>query len=332
MGDDAKVALGEQTARYVDHEIIFEVLHYLKHIPIDKGGIVEWVKRDGVLTVFFPKLFWEDLKGEDYAVTCPKHIKDGIGRGLRIRGFKKGRFYCKGTKRSEHGWRFEGGNGKNFSSPFDVDFRGREEISDSGARVKKGSGDGDGSKVDLPPKNAGRDSVLGREKGGSEVSKDGGSIGISPFSPLKREKSIDIEIIGNIGNTYKGYIGVIEVVGILGGEEGSGGGRSGGSVRCGLSPLSPPKNSDLFSFIKEFVSQGIIGLDFETTGLSGSRAYKNNSSNLEFITSTTFRIPIYDYFEPAALTNHQFHSLTNPQLAHPAIFVLEIHLEKYVNK
>ena len=271
-GDDAKVALGEQTARYVDHEIIFEVLHYLKHIPIDKGGIVEWVKRDGVLTVFFPKVFWEDLKGEDYAVTCPKHIKDGIGRGLRIRGFKKGRFYCKGTKRTESGWRFESGNGKNFSSPFDVDFRGREGIGDSGTQSQEVVGGGVRVKNGLPPSEARSEGVLRREKGSAEVNKDGVCSPISSISPLKREKSIDIEIIGNIGNTYKGYIGVIEVVGNLGGEEGSEEVLFGGSVRGELSPLSPMESSDLFSFIKEFVSQGIIGLDFETTGLSGDWA------------------------------------------------------------
>jgi len=105
--DDAinQQVLDEQTARYKEHEIMEEVRQFLTHRPVNIGGVIEWTERDEPDLVFFPKVFWESMYGEDYATKCPKHTKDGMARGMRIRKWKKGKYYCKLTKTSKQGWR-----------------------------------------------------------------------------------------------------------------------------------------------------------------------------------------------------------------------------------
>jgi predicted P-loop ATPase len=97
--------LDEQTARYKEHEIMEEVRHFLTHRPVNIGGVIEWTERDEPDLVFFPKVFWESMYGEDYATKCPKHTKDGMARGMRIRKWNRGKFYCKVTKTTKSGWR-----------------------------------------------------------------------------------------------------------------------------------------------------------------------------------------------------------------------------------
>jgi hypothetical protein len=204
--DDAinQQVLDEQTARYKEHEIMEEVRHFLTHRPVNIGGVIEWTERDEPDLVFFPKVFWESMYGEDYATKCPKHTKDGMARGMRIRKWKKGRYYCKVTKTSKQGWReteesegFENVKAEvsTTSTASAVEKEGKSpppQFSERGAEVgfstaNASGGDGRGS---TPPPNSERRSGKTEEKTEAVDVIMAGSVEVSPTSPPSINKSI----------------------------------------------------------------------------------------------------------------------------------------------
>jgi hypothetical protein len=181
-----------------------EVRHFLTHRPVNIGGVIEWAERDEPDLVFFPKVFWESMYGEDYATKCPKHTKDGMARGMRIRKWKKGRYYCKINKTSKQGWReteesegFENVKAEVSTKPTAsaVEKEGKSpppQFSEMGAEVggdQQLLGDGGGRGIAPPPKPE-RRSVKAEEKTEAVEVVMAGSEGVSPTSPPYITKSI----------------------------------------------------------------------------------------------------------------------------------------------
>jgi len=189
--DDAinQQVLNEQTARYKEHEIMEEVMHFLTHRPTSMGGVIEWTEREETITTLFPQVFWEAMYGEDYVRGCPKHVKDGIARGMRIRKWNRGKFYCSTTKSTKNGWR------KTEESEGFENVKGEGDRKNTATAVEKTTS------TAHPPF-----SERGGEVGGEQqlLRGDGGDGVVSPPKVEVREQkseekreSVDVEVAGS---------------------------------------------------------------------------------------------------------------------------------------
>jgi predicted P-loop ATPase/DNA polymerase I-like protein with 3'-5' exonuclease and polymerase domains len=267
----------QQMDRYDEHEIMEEVAQYIYEAPVSRAGVVTWVARDEPLVLFFPKIFWEELKESSYA-ECGKHIKTGIARGMRIRKWSKGKFYCKKYKKTGNGWRletdsvgFEDANSHPLVSEKkgEDDFRGESAVGKN--NLKK-------SETLKKPENKKVGVSEGKSEGKSEDANPVNT-GAVAISPLSHPNNINIPYNTNSINThtYNSSINTRHVQ-----RKGCDGfGSEKGEVDfwlgSGKSPLikKTATQSEVVESLRLFLAESDedFGIDLETTGLSGAWSF-----------------------------------------------------------